>query len=260
MKRRTVVPVFLFFSLVFGMLPSALSRSDAAEGSERQYYELRMYTVASDSQLEQMNAYWENAAIPAFGRLHVGPIGVFTELEPASPGHVFVLIPYASLQQYEQIPLLLASDEVYQQAADSYLNAPKESPAYERMEVSLLRAFEGMKQLQVPAHAQVFELRKYISASENKGLNKIQMFEDGELTLMQEIGLAPVFFSQTLVGTQMPNLVYMTSGEDLETHKQHWSAFSDAPVWQALKNDPQYKDNMNGMERYLLKRTSASQF
>jgi hypothetical protein len=57
----------------------------------------------------------------------------------------------------------------------------------------------------------------------------------------------------------MPCLVYMTCGVNADEHKKHWSAFGAAPVWKQLQADPQYKDNMIGMIRVILKRTAASQ-
>ena len=57
----------------------------------------------------------------------------------------------------------------------------------------------------------------------------------------------------------MPSLVYMTCGENMEEHKKHWQAFSAAPLWKQLQADPQYKYNMSGSIKLLLKRTSASQ-
>jgi hypothetical protein len=133
-----------------------------------------------------------------------------------------------------------------------------------RFESSLLVAFDGMKKLAVPASAAdkkpwIFELRTYLSHSESKGLNKIKMFNSGEIPLMQDVGLSPVFFGQTLVGSQMPNLIYMVSGEDQDAHKQHWKAFFDAPMWKKLSVDPQYKDNVSKVVSIFLKRTSASQ-
>ena len=43
----------------------------------------------------------------------------------------------------------------------------------------------------------IFELRTYMSPSEGKGLNKVQMFNSGEIPLMKEVGLAPVFYGRT---------------------------------------------------------------
>jgi hypothetical protein len=85
------------------------------------------------------------------------------------------------------------------------------------------------------------------------------MFESGEIPLMKEVGLAPIFYGRTIAGLNMPCLVYMTCGENLDAHKQHWKAFSASPVWKQLTGDPQYKDNVSRVISILLKRTAASQ-
>jgi hypothetical protein len=123
-------------------------------------------------------------------------------------------------------------------------------------------AFNGMKHLSLPPpdkKPNVFELRTYISSSDSKGLSKIKMFENGEIPVMKQVGLAPIFYSRTVIGPHMPCLVYMTSGENMEAHKKHWQGFNDAPIWKALQADPQYKDNVSHIIQIFLKRTTASQ-
>jgi hypothetical protein len=127
---------------------------------------------------------------------------------------------------------------------------------------SLLVAFNGMKHLALaPADHKpnVFELRTYYSPSDSKGLSKIKMFENGEISLMKQVGLAPIFYSRTVTGPEMPSLVYMTSGENMEAHNHHWQGFNDGLIWKQLQADPQYKDNVSHISRIFLKRTPASQ-
>src|ERR1019366_5099406 len=216
---------FLSFamSLAAGVAVSGNPFRAAAADAGNQYYELRVYTTTSDAQRQRVNDYWQNAAIPAYNRMGIQPVGVFTEQEDS---------------------------------------ATKPTPAYDRFESSLLVAFDGMKHISIPAadkKPNVFEMRTYKSSSEGKGLNKIQMFESGEITVMKEVGLAPIFYGRKVVGSHMPCLVYMTCGVNADEHKKHWSAFGAAPVWKQLQADPQYKDNMIGMIRVILKRTAASQ-
>ena len=258
--------IFLQFIFALAAVVTLLNdpaRTAAADADKPQYYELRIYTTKSEAQQERINNYWQNAAVPAYNRMGIQPIGVFTELQDFPTNKIYVLIPCDSLEIFEAIPSKLGADETYQQAANEFLSAPKSNPAYEYFESSLLVAFNGMKHMVVPPpdkKPNVFELRTYLSPSENKSLNKMQMFESGEIPLMKEVGLAPIFYSRTLIGPRLPSLVYMTCGENLEAHKKHWQGFNDAPVWKQLINDPQYKDNMNGAISILLKRTSASQF
>lgn len=238
--------------------------SRAAAAGQNQYYELRVYATQSDAQRQRVNDYWQNAAIPAYNRMGIQPVGVFTEAEDSATNKIYVLVPCDSLEIFGAIPAKLAADADYQKAAAEYLSAPNPNPAYERFESSLLVAFDGMKHLSAPPadkKPNVFELRTYLSPSENKGLNKIKMFESGEITVMKEVGLAPVFYGRTVVGAHMPCLTYMTCGENADEHKKHWAAFGAAPVWKQLLADPQYKDNMiaNGIIRVILKRLPASQ-
>ena len=236
----------------------------AADAGQPQYYELRIYSTRSERQQKLVSDYWENAAVPAYTRMGIQPVGVFTELEDSATNKIYVLIPYESPAAFATVSTRLAADSDYQKAAAGYLSVPKSDPAYVRFESSLLVAFEGMKKLALPPSTAekkpwIFELRTYESPSESKGINKVQMFNSGEVPLMQEVGLSPVFFAQTVVGSQMPCLVYMVSGENRDEHKKHWKGFSEAPVWKMLSNDPQYKDNVSKVISIFLKRTPASQ-
>jgi hypothetical protein len=232
----------------------------AADTDTPQYYEIRVYSTQSDTQRQRVNDYWQNAAIPAYNRMGIRPVGVFTEQKDSETNKIYVLIPCDSLEIFGAIPARLAADADYQKAAAGFLGATKADPAYVRLESSLLVAFDGMKHLVAPDKtANVFELRTYLSPGEGMGLNKIRMFESGEITLMKDIGLAPVFYGRMLTGSHMPCLMYLTCGENLEEHRKHWQAFGNAPVWKQLLADPQYKDNMIGMISVMLKRTPASQ-
>lgn len=234
--------------------------ASGADTDKPQYYEVRIYSTQSEAQQQRVNDYWQNAAIPAYNRMGIRPVGVFMEQEASATNKVYVFIPCDSLEILGGIPARLAADAEYQKAAAEFLNAEKTNAAYERFESTLLVAFDGMKHMVAPpANTGVFELRTYMSPSEGKGLNKIQMFESGEITVMKEVGLAPVFYGRVVAGSHMPCLMYMTCGENPDAHKKHWQAFSASPVWKGLQNDPQYKDNMIGMIRVLLKRMPASQ-
>ncbi len=239
-------------------------RAWAADSGQGQYYELRIYTTKSEEQQKLVSDYWQNAAVPAYNRMGIQPVGVFTELEASPTNKIYVLVPCDSLEVFAAIPARLAADAAYQAAAAEYMSRSKSSPAFVRIESSLNLAFDSMKKLAPPPSAGdkspwIFELRTYESPSESKGINKVQMFNSGEVPLMQQVGLSPVFFAQTLVGPQMPNLVYMVSGPNMEEHKKHWKGFSDAPAWKGLIGDPQYKDNVSRVINIFLKRTAASQ-
>jgi hypothetical protein len=251
----------LGFALVLAALVFA---AGAAEETRRQYYELRVYTTQNEKQQGEINSYWEKAGIPAYQRAGIGPIGVFTETQDSETNRIYVLIPYGSLGAFEGMAARLAGDAAYQAAAAEFMNRSKNDAPYKRFDRSLLLAMKGMPKLALaPSSAEkqpwIFELRTYFSPTEAKGANKIDMFNAGEIEIMKEVGLNPVFFAGTVAGPKMPSLVYMTSGADMEQYKQKWKAFGPHPLWKKLMADPQYKNNMSGSESVFLKRTPASQ-
>jgi hypothetical protein len=251
---------------------SAAQRAATGPG-DREYYELRAYRLKSGANSALLHAYIEKAAIPALNRLGVKPVGVFvqqertgapdaTEVREAST--VLVLRTYPSLNVFATATARLSADAEYQKAGAEYLNSPKTNPAFERIDSWLMLAFAGLPKLELPAYcrekkARMFELRTYESHSELKALKKVEMFNAGEIDLMREVGLGPIFYGQALIGSNLPHLTYMVSAENQDAHKKHWDTFKAHPTWDKLKNDPQYADTVSKIANRFLVPTAYSQ-
>jgi hypothetical protein len=249
------------YSVLFAI---ALVLSAPAADDGRQYYELRVYTTKSEKQQKQIIDYWQNAAVPAYNRVGAKPIGVFTPVEDSPTNKIYVLIPFDSINAVAEAQTKLAADATYQKAAEEFMSVPKNDPAYIRFDSSLLHAMKGFPKVAAQAGATehkpwIFELRTYLSHNEAKGINKVEMFEAGEIDIMKEIGLNPVFFSQSILGPQLPNLVYMVSGENMDDYKKVWRGFGPHPKWKQMSGDPKWKDNVSAIQSVFLKRTPASQ-
>ena len=63
---------------------------------------------------------------------------------------------------------------------------------------------------------------------------------------------------EVLVGSQMPNLMYMTSFENMNDRDQHWDAFREAPAWADLKVQEEYANTVSKIHIYLLHPTGYS--
>src|SRR5207244_9707523 len=99
----------------------------------------------------------------------------------------------------------LASDDAYARAGAAILDAPLSDPAFVRLESTLLRAFDAMPTLEpaaaaAAARARIYELRTYESHSDPAALNKLKMFNAGEVPIFRRWGLPPVFFGEMFVG------------------------------------------------------------
>jgi hypothetical protein len=128
----------------------------------------------------------------------------------------------------------------------------------------LLWAFAGLPHYAIPnltrdGKPRIFEVRTYESYGEAKALNKVAMFNDGEIELMQQLNLSPVFYGQALVGRDLPHLTYMLCSADRESHAKAWAEFGKHPVWQKLKSDPRYQDNVSKITSRFMVPTPYSQ-
>ncbi|MFC5408245.1 NIPSNAP family protein [Larkinella bovis] len=241
MKRRKFVQKSLLTGVAAGVFPPVFSETQQSSPSP-EFYELRIYTLKNGRQQKVVENYFQQAAIPALNRLGSKTIGVFTEYLPQATTKLVVVIPFTSLEDYLNAPGKLANDAAYQQAGADYLNAPATEPAYERIENSLLKAFAYMPKLEAPAKKpRLFELRRYESHSEVAGKKKIEMFnEGGEIAIFKRVGLTPVFFGETLIGAQRPNLTYMLTFDDMAEHDQNWKVFGSDPEWKKISAIPDY--------------------
>ncbi len=105
---------------------------------------------------------------------------------------------------------------------------------------------------------QVYELRSYESASETLYLNKVAMFNEGEIDIFKNIGSQPVFFGQVLAGSRMPNLIYITAYDNMDSRNEKWKVFGRDPKWKEMSGDPQYENNMNKADVIYLTPTDYS--
>jgi hypothetical protein len=108
----------------------------------------------------------------------------------------------------------------------------------------------------------IFELRQYQSASEAAGKKKIEMFNDqGEIDIFKRLGFAPVFWGETVIGPQRPNLTYMVTFDDLPAKDAHWKAFGSDAQWKKVSAVPEYADALlvNKITSTLLVPTAYSQ-
>jgi hypothetical protein len=252
MKRRDFLKRSLAASACAGLGTAGLTvvAAEASAAAPRDYYEIRAYRLKDGADHHLLDGYLDKAAMPALNRLGIRFVGAFTEMEPKDGPAVFVLIPYPSLDLFAAAAARIKADPEYQKAGAEYLQTPKSNPGFVRIDSWLLLAFAGLPRMELPAYCRekkprLFEMRTYESYSEAKAQKKVDMFNAGEIETMREVGLGPIFFGQTLIGRDLPHLMYMTSGENREVHKQHWDAFGKHPVWQKLKDDHQYDDTVS---------------
>jgi len=228
--------------------------------SGREFYELRIYNYTSDSSESRLDNYLEKALVPALHRAGMKQVGVFKSSpdDTASIKKFYVLIPYRSLTDLDKIETTLDKDKSYNSAGTDYINAAHNNAPYTRMEKIILKAFAGMPNLKKPKltgdrKKRVYELRSYEGATEKLYRTKVKMFNEGdEVGIFNRLGFNAIFYAEVLAGKAMPNLMYMTTFDDMASRDKHWKAFGEDPQWNKLKSDKQYDNTVSHIDSWFL--------
>ena len=278
--KLDILPALLFHSVASPATEAPLDRRDflaatavaaasplpsldtLSQSAARQFIELRRYHLLPGSKQRTFSDFVGNVAIPAMNRAGVGKVGAFTVLFGENAPTLLLVLTHTSVDSVVSLRERLAGDAAYMRDGAAILDAPLADPAFVRVESTLLRAFPSMPAVEAPvttASPRMFELRTYDSHSDRAALNKLKMFDAGEIPIFRRAGLTPVFFGETVVGAGMPSLTYMVTFPDLAARERAWAAFGNDPEWKTLLGDPQYRDNISAIADIILRPTSYSQ-
>ena len=233
----------------------------------RDYFQLKIFSFETAEQEALLDSHFQDALLPALHRSGIKNVGVFKPIEGLNENthYTIVLIPFRSLEQFEQLPALLENDSLYQQSGQAYIDAPHDDPPYTRIESMILRAFSATPllvtpELTSPRSERVYELRSYEGATEKLYNLKVEMFNEGESALFQELEFNPVFFGEVLSSAHMPHMIYMTTHSDTTAQQKNWDAFVNHPEWERMKELERYQNTVSAITKYLLYPTKYSDY
>lgn len=247
MKTRFLIPIFLL------LLVQSVS-------AQEEVYELRTYELEVFRPAEVLHTYFEKALLPALNRQGIENVGVFEEASDNLPKKVFLLIPYANIQVFQNSAEKLFQDATYLKEAKDYLTATDSTIPYIDYSTNLIRSTFGFPNLVKPDPAlELMELRIYHSPNEDGLRRKVKMFNDAEFPIFKDAGLTMVFFGADIAGDHMPCLTYMLAVKDKEAHEKGWQTFINHPEWKRITKIEEYADSMNDITRIFMKRLPYSQ-
>jgi hypothetical protein len=261
-------PSSYFSSLLLVLMTSIFFvSSPVGAQAQKNWFQIKIYSLKNKAQEERMDQFLGQALIPALNRQGISKVGVFKPIanDTAPVRKIYVLLPFTGLDQWQSVEDKLAKDQAFQGSGQDYINAPYNDPPYQRIESILLDAFDLMPQVGVPdlkgpIGERIYELRSYEGATEKIHQNKVRMFNAGdEVGLFKRLGFNAVFYAETRSGCHMPNLMYMTSFENMEAHDQHWKSFSSDPAWKSLSALPEFQNNVSHIDIVLMHPAPYSQ-
>ncbi len=251
-----------FIIVLLVIISSSLFAKDPTD-----FYQIKIYHLKNAEQVLQMDDYLEHAYLPALHRLGIKNIGVFKPIanDTATLKFIYVLIPFASEEQWIKINEKLAKDAAYNSSAKSFLASPADKAPFERMESVLLEAFVAQPHLWLPDSKnadRIFELRSYESPTENLSDKKIAMFNADEIKIFKRLGFNPVFYGHVVSGSRMPNLMYMPVFNSVEQRNDQWKTFGGDAKWKEISADPknENKVSVNHIDSILMHDTSYSDY
>jgi len=260
MKYKFPLPLLLLLLVVITSFSSL--------AQEKEYYELKTYTLKNEAQERMVDNYLKNAYLPALKRMGIENIGVF-KVQPDKfkvSNKIYVLIPFQSLIEFDKLEAMLAVDKTHLSAGADYIHATHDKKPFERISSVLLRAFPNMPKMK-PSEVKgaradrVYELRSYEGPTEAMYRRKVDMFnEGGEVELFENLGFNAVFYADVISGDKMPNLMYMTTFTNMEKRNDLWKDFRTSDKWKEISVLNKYQNTVSHADIYLLYPTEYSDY
>ncbi len=221
----------------------AAGAASAAEAGGNQYYELREYKLRNSKaqQSRRLLEFLEQAHLPMTKRVGVAAAGYFSVYLGEESPRIYTVLAYNSLAHMQEVVEAKLADKAWMKASDEIGADP--NPTFDRVSSRLLRAFDGIKRLEVPAvaadkPARFFDLRTYQAETFRDVREKINMFNTEEIAIFRKTGINPVLFGETVIGDKMPNLTYLVWYDDEAARAKAWEAFLAHPDWIRIRSKP----------------------
>ncbi len=224
--------------LSFLALASLKTWSSPVHKTEREFYLIQIYHCNSSAQINGVDAYLKNTYLPYLHKMGIKKVGVFAPIDndTAMDKRIYVWLPMESLNTLDALDQDVEQLDPMTKNALVDLGNQDGSLPYTRVERIITKSFIDQPKYAKESSlsksaARVYEYRSYESPTENMHLRKVHMFnQGGEVTLFKRLNFNAIFYSKAIAGARMPNLIYMTSFNNMEDRNEHWKAFSASPM------------------------------
>jgi hypothetical protein len=209
------------------------AQGPASPRSTTRYYLLENYYLRHSTQVARIHDFLRDGLLPSASRIQDGAKIFLEAVVAAHMPQVAVILAFRSLEEIAALRGKLREDASFQKAFQAWENGPE--PPYEHFSQTLLKATDYSPEIAAPARradtARIFELRVYHSPTWKQLAALHQRFAGPEIKIFDRVGVHPLFYSETAIGTNMPNLTYLIPFENLAAREKAWDAFGADPEW-----------------------------
>jgi hypothetical protein len=251
--KKLILSMVLALTMLYGF-------SQQSKTNAREYYLIQIYHCTSNQQIKGVDTYLQNTYLPYLHKSGIKKVGVFAPIvnDTAADKKLYVWIPMQTIDVLDKLDQGIEKLDPFAKNEIVDLENADSSLPYIRIERIVTKSFKYQTQYEknsslTKSPDRIYEYRSYESPTENAHLRKVHMFnEGGEITLFKRLNFNAIFYSKAIVGDRLPNLIYITSFNNMADRDEHWKAFSASPEWQSISNMPKYAKSVNRNETVLM--------
>jgi len=211
-----------------GVLATA---AEAQGGRKTRLYRMDYFYYRQGDQGTRVNHFFESQ-MPLFTK-HIHTLGVFVGVLTPHLQTTLVLSGFASNEEMTAAGRAIEGDSGYQKAWEELERGAE--PPYDTAERQLLAATDFSPEIVLPAEKpkspRYFELRIYHSPTTRQLRLVHDRFGGPEIALFHKHGVHPIFYADTIIGRELPNLTYMIPFATLAERETAWDQFGADPEW-----------------------------
>jgi hypothetical protein len=230
MDRRFLLQSLAAAGMVSQVAPLAGAQTQEP-GRKTQLYRMDYFYYRQGDQGARINQLL-SSQMPLLTK-HVPTLGVFTAVMTPHAQTTLVLSGFSSFDEMTNAGRAIESDPGYRKAHEEFERGAE--PPYDTAERSLLAATDFSPEIVPPAEKpksqRYFELRIYHSPTQRQLRLVHERFAGPEIKIFHRSGVHPLFYADTIIGRELPNLTYLIPFATLADREKAWDAFGADPEW-----------------------------
>jgi hypothetical protein len=212
-------------------LAAARSAWSADPAQHTRFYMMETFQLRQGTQLARLGEWLSQAYLPRLSKAHSGPqIVLESVIAPHNP-QLVLIVGYSSFEQIAAIRSKMDADGEVNAAFAKVERDPE--PLFDNQITTLLEATPYSPEVVMEKHAKprYFELRTYHSPTWSQHRAVHERFAGPEIKVFHKVGIFPILYTSTIIGSNMPNLTYLIPFESLAAREKAWDAFAVDPDW-----------------------------